>query len=88
VTLPAATGTTPTFSPINLILLLMVAAVFYPLQKRLRERVSRRRKQRWAEEDRQAQEHLRRRDTPDQRDQQNQQNEQNRRDQQEQRDGE
>lgn len=38
----------------NLIILAIVVAVVYPLQKKLRETVSRRRRERWAEEDRQA----------------------------------
>ncbi|GAA2026407.1 hypothetical protein GCM10009740_15250 [Terrabacter terrae] len=38
----------------NLIILGIVAAVVYPLQKKLRETISRRRLERWAEEDRQA----------------------------------
>ena len=61
VTLSSANGTTSTFSWTNLIILLVVAAIFYPLQKKLRDTVSRRRKERWAEEDRRAEE-LRRRE--------------------------
>ncbi|MGO4600102.1 hypothetical protein [Terrabacter sp. 2RAF25] len=53
-TLATATSNQPTFSATNLIILLVVAAVVYPLQKKLREVVSRRRKERWAEEDRRA----------------------------------
>ncbi|MEW1955009.1 hypothetical protein [Terrabacter sp. NPDC080008] len=44
----------PVFPVQNLIILAIVAAVVYPLQKKLRESVSRRRRERWAEEDRQA----------------------------------
>lgn len=51
-TLATATSNQPTFSATNLIILLVVAAVVYPLQKKLRQVVSRRRKERWAEEDR------------------------------------
>lgn len=65
VTLATATGATPRFSWSNLIILLVIAAVFYPLQKKLRESVSRRRKERWAQEDSQAQEKLRLRDQQD-----------------------
>ncbi|GAB3875707.1 hypothetical protein [Terrabacter terrigena] len=54
-TLATATSNPPAFSVTNLIILIVVAAVVYPLQKKLREAVSRRRKERWAEEDRQAQ---------------------------------
>lgn len=44
----------PVFSLTNLIILGVVVAVVYPLQKKLRETVSRRRLERWAEEDRRA----------------------------------
>lgn len=44
----------PVFSLTNLFILAVVVAVVYPLQKKLRESVSRRRLERWAEEDRQA----------------------------------
>ena len=52
-TLPTADGP-PVFNATNLVILIIVAAVLYPLQKKLRETVSRRRLERWAEEDRQA----------------------------------
>lgn len=51
VSLPAA-AQQPVFPVQNLIILAIVAAVVYPLQKKLRETVSRRRRERWAEEDR------------------------------------
>ncbi len=51
-TLATATSNQPTFSVTNLIILIVVAAVVYPLQKKLRESVSRRRKEQWAEKDR------------------------------------
>ncbi|MFM6850884.1 MAG: hypothetical protein ACKOVB_17465 [Terrabacter sp.] len=51
-TLATATSNQPSFSVTNLIILIVVAAVVYPLQKKLRESVSRRRKERWAEKDR------------------------------------
>lgn len=35
----------------NLVVLLVVAAIFYPIQKRIRATVSQRRKERWAEHD-------------------------------------
>ena len=60
--LSTATGSPATFSWTSVIILLVAAAIFYPVQKWLRERVSTRRKERWAEEDRQAQERLRRQD--------------------------
>lgn len=44
----------PVLSLTNLIILGIVAVVVYPLQKKLRETISRRRLERWAEEDRQA----------------------------------
>ncbi|GAA5017850.1 hypothetical protein GCM10023258_04340 [Terrabacter aeriphilus] len=50
----------PVLNPTNLLILLVVGAVLYPLQKKLREAVSRRRRERWAEEDRLAE--LERRD--------------------------
>ncbi len=53
-TLSTATGDQPGFSVTNLIILLVAVAVFYPLQKKLREVVSRRRRERWAEEARRA----------------------------------
>jgi hypothetical protein len=51
-TLATATSNAPSFSVTNLIILIVVAAVVYPLQKKLRQSVSRRRRERWAEEDR------------------------------------
>jgi hypothetical protein len=53
-TLATAATDQPAFSVANLLILLVVAAVLYPLQKKLRESVSRRRRERWAEEDRRA----------------------------------
>ena len=53
----------PVFSLTNLIILAVVVAVVYPLQKKLRETVSRRRLERWAEEDRQAELERQKRDT-------------------------
>jgi hypothetical protein len=63
-TLPTATNNPPAFSVTNLVILLVVAAVVYPLQKKLRESVSRRRRERWAEEDRLAEAELEQRDRP------------------------
>ena len=63
-TLPSATNNAPAFSVTNLVILLVVAAIVYPLQKKLRETVSRRRRERWAEEDRLAQTELEHRDRP------------------------
>ena len=54
-TLATAAAGQPGFSPVNLIILLVAVALLYPLQKKLRESVSRRRRERWAEEDRLAQ---------------------------------
>ncbi|NUO36838.1 MAG: hypothetical protein HOQ18_17850 [Dermatophilaceae bacterium] len=51
-TLATATSNQSSFSMTNLIILILVAAVVYPLQKKLRESVSRRRKEQWAEKDR------------------------------------
>lgn len=48
----------------NLIILAIVAAVVYPVQKKLRETVSRRRRERWAEEDRQAELERQEQDAP------------------------
>ena len=62
--LSTATGSTSAFSWTSVIILLVAAAIFYPVQKWLRGNVSRRRKERWAEEDRQAQERLRLQDEP------------------------
>jgi hypothetical protein len=63
-TLPTATTAPPVFSATNLIILLILGAIFYPLQKKIRESVSRRRRERWAEEDRLAQLELEERDRP------------------------
>jgi flagellar biosynthesis/type III secretory pathway M-ring protein FliF/YscJ len=54
-TLPTATTEQTVFSVTNLVILIVVAAVFYPLQKKLRETVSRRRRERWEAEERDAQ---------------------------------
>jgi hypothetical protein len=51
-TLLTATADQPVFSVANLVILIVVAAIVYPLQKKLRQVVSRRRRERWAEEDR------------------------------------
>lgn len=51
-TLTTATPEQTVFSVTNLVIFIVVAAIFYPLQKKLRETVSRRRRERWAEEDR------------------------------------
>jgi hypothetical protein len=53
-TLTTATAEQPVFSVANLVILIVVAAILYPLQKKLRQVVSRRRRERWAEEDRRA----------------------------------
>ena len=51
-TLATATSNPPAFSVTNLLILLVVGAIVYPLQKKLRQNVSRGRRERWAEEDR------------------------------------
>jgi hypothetical protein len=51
-TMAAAAADQPVFSATNLIILLVAAAIFYPLQKKVRDVVSRRRRERWAEQDR------------------------------------
>jgi len=51
-TIPAAAADQSVFSATNLIILLVAAAIFYPLQKKVRDVVSRRRRERWAEQDR------------------------------------
>ncbi len=61
--LPAA-AQQPVFPVQNLIILAIVAAVVYPLQKKLRETVSRRRRERWAEEERQAELEREQQDAP------------------------
>ena len=53
--LPVATSNQPGFSFTNLLILLAVIAVFYPVQKKIREVVSRRRHERWAQEEAQQQ---------------------------------
>ena len=60
-TLQAATTAPPVFSATNLVIL---GAIFYPLQKKLRESVSRRRRERWAEQDRLAELEREERDRP------------------------
>ncbi|GAA2742921.1 hypothetical protein GCM10009868_14800 [Terrabacter aerolatus] len=50
-TLATATPDQTFFSVTNLVIFIVVAAIFYPLQKKLRETVSRRRRERWAQED-------------------------------------
>ena len=62
-TLPPADGP-PVFSATNLVILIIVAAVLYPVQKKLRESVSRRRRERWAEEERLAELEREERDGP------------------------
>ncbi|GAB3074649.1 hypothetical protein GCM10027053_45590 [Intrasporangium mesophilum] len=57
--LASATGSPTTFTWANIIILLAAVVILYPLQKWLRGSVSKRRKERWAEEDRQAQERMR-----------------------------
>ncbi|HET7800601.1 MAG TPA: hypothetical protein VFL38_09280 [Humibacillus xanthopallidus] len=61
-TLPVATSSQPGFSFANLLILAVAVAVLYPVQKKIREVASRRRRERWAREDREAEEALRRRD--------------------------
>ena len=63
-TLPTATNAQPVFSLTNLVILVILGAIFYPLQKKLRESVSRRRRERWAEEDRLAELEREERDRP------------------------
>jgi hypothetical protein len=46
--LPVATSNQPGFSFTNLLILAVVIAVFYPVQKKIREVASRRRRERWA----------------------------------------
>jgi hypothetical protein len=58
VTLPVAAPNQTGFSFTNLLILAVVIAVLYPVQKKIREVASRRRRERWAEEDRAAQERL------------------------------
>jgi len=64
-TLPVAAPNQTGFSFANLLILAVVIAVLYPVQKKIRETASRRRRERWAEEDRAAAEQLRRRDGDD-----------------------
>jgi hypothetical protein len=61
-TLPVAAPSQTGFSFANLLLLAVVVAVLYPVQKKIREVASRRRRERWAREDQEAEELLRRRD--------------------------
>ncbi|MHA3837326.1 hypothetical protein ACXR8F_16530 [Terrabacter sp. AAH1] len=63
-TLATATSNQPSFSVTNLVILIVVAALVYPLQKKLRQTVSRRRKERWAEQDRLAELESERQDRP------------------------
>ena len=49
--LPVATSNQPGFSFTNLLILAVVIAVFYPVQKKIREVASRRRRERWAQEE-------------------------------------
>jgi type III secretory pathway component EscV len=53
--LPVATSNQPGFSFTNLLILAVVIAVFYPVQKKIREVASRRRRERWAQEEAQQQ---------------------------------
>ena len=64
-TLPVAAPEQTGFSFTNLLILAVVIAVFYPVQKKIREVASRRRRERWAREDLEAQEQLHRRDSTD-----------------------
>jgi hypothetical protein len=64
-TLPVATASQPGFSLTNLLILAVAVAVLYPVQKKIREVASRRRRKRWAREDREAEEQLRQRDRDD-----------------------
>jgi Sec-independent protein translocase protein TatA len=64
-TLPVAAPSQPGFSFANLLILAVVVAVLYPVQKKIREVASRRRRERWAREDAEAEEQLRRRDHDD-----------------------
>ncbi|MCU1538878.1 MAG: hypothetical protein JWP82_3229 [Humibacillus sp.] len=61
-TLPVAAPEQHGFSFTNLLILLVVAAVIYPVQKRIRETLSRQRRERWAREDAAAQARLEERD--------------------------
>ncbi len=64
-TLPTAATDQPILSVTNLVILIVVAAVVYPLQKKIRETVSRGRRERWAEEEQVAARDLDERDRPD-----------------------
>ena len=64
-TLPVAAPNQPGFSFTNLLILGVVVAVLYPVQKKIREVASRRRRERWAREDQEAEELLRKRDRDD-----------------------
>jgi hypothetical protein len=61
-TLAVATPSQPGFSFANLLILAVAVAVLYPVQKKIREVASRRRRERWARQDRDAEELLQRRD--------------------------
>jgi hypothetical protein len=54
-TLPVAAPSQPGFSFANLLILAVVVAVLYPVQKKIREVASRRRRERWAQEEAQQQ---------------------------------
>ena len=62
-TLPVAAPEQTGFSFTNLLILAVVIAVFYPVQKKIREVASRRRRERWAREDLEAQQQFDRRDS-------------------------
>ena len=61
-TLPVAAPAQNGFPFINLLILALVIAVLYPVQKRLRDTLSRRRRERWAREDDAAQHRLEQQD--------------------------
>ena len=61
-TLPVAASNQTGFSFANLLILAVIVAVLYPVQKKIRDTASRRRRERWAREDREAAEQLRHRD--------------------------
>lgn len=49
--LPSATTSSPGFNWVGLVVLAVVAAVVWPLYTRLRDRLSRERRERWAREE-------------------------------------
>ena len=63
--MPVAAPNQTGLSFANLLILAVVVAVLYPVQKKIREVASRRRRERWAREDREAEELLQRRDRDD-----------------------